>query len=170
MKIDPPGLPANNLGERTGGEDETCRIESSTMKPMRLDGTAMQKILVVDDERNLRMLYKMELELDGYEVITAADGDAGLRLFNSESPDLVVLDIRMPGMDGLDVMARMLCRNPRIPIVLNSGYSSHKDSFMSWAADAYVVKSSDTRELRAKIRESLDARAQVTRSVTASAA
>jgi len=123
----------------------------------------MSKILVVEDEKNLRLLYRMDLEREGHVVVTAAHGAEGLRLFESESPDLVVLDIRMPGMDGLDAMGRMLGRNPWIPVVLNSGYSSHMDSFMSWAADAYVVKSSDTGELRAKIREILDARAQLTR-------
>jgi DNA-binding response OmpR family regulator len=132
----------------------------------RTDGTTMQRILVVDDERNLLLLYKMELEREGYDVIIAANGADGLRLFTSEVPDLVVLDIRMPGMDGLDVMARMLALNPRIPVILNSGYSSHMGSFMSWAADAYLVKSSDTGELRAKIREILAARARAMRPVS----
>ena len=124
--------------------------------PKRKDVMAMSKILVVEDEQNLRLLYSMDLERDGHVVVTAAHGAEGLRLFDSERPDLVVLDIRMPGMDGLDAMGRMLGRAPRIPIVLNSGYSSYKDTFLSWAADAYVIKSSDTSELRATIRELLD--------------
>ena len=118
----------------------------------------MSKILVVEDEKHLRLLYRMDLEREGHVVVTAAHGAEGLRLFTSELPDLVVLDIRMPGMDGLDAMGRMLGRNPTIPIVLNSGYSSYKDTFLSWAADAYVIKSSDTGELRAKIRELLERR------------
>jgi DNA-binding response OmpR family regulator len=81
-------------------------------------------------------------------------------MFESESPDLVVLDIRMPGVDGLDALGRILARNPRTPVVLNSGYSSYKDSFLSWSADAYVIKSSDTYELRTKIRELLDRRCE----------
>lgn len=118
----------------------------------------MSKILVVEDERSLRLLYTMDLERDGHVVVAAADGAEGLRLFDSETPDLVVLDIRLPGMDGLDAMGRMLDHNPRIPIVLNTGCSSFKDNFLSWVADSYVIKSSDTGELRAKIRELLDRR------------
>jgi DNA-binding response OmpR family regulator len=116
------------------------------------------KILVVEDEKSLRMLYKQDLEHDGYTVITAEDALAGLRALETEAPDLVVLDIRMPGVDGLDCMGRMLGHNPRVPIVLNTAYSSYEDNFLSWAADAYVIKSSDTGELRAKIREVLEAR------------
>ena len=113
------------------------------------------KILVVEDEKSLRALYKQDLEHDGYAVVTAEDALSGLRALEAEAPDLVVLDIRMPGIDGLDCMGRMLGRNPRVSIVLNTAYSSYEDNFLSWAADAYVIKSSDTGELRAKIREVL---------------
>ena len=118
----------------------------------------MPKILVVEDDKSLRLFYEMDLEQAGYQVVTAGNAVEGLEAFATESPDLVVLDIRMPGMDGLDAMARMLDQKPWIPIVLNSAYSSYKDSFLSWGADAYVIKSSDTRELRAKIRQVLEAR------------
>ncbi len=121
----------------------------------------MAKILVVEDEKSLRLLYRQDLEQDGHMVVTAGTAAEGLRALEFESPDLVVLDIRMPGVDGLDCMGRMLDRKPRIPIVLNTAYSSYKDNFLSWAADAYVIKSSDTGELRAKIRELLEARHQV---------
>ena len=118
----------------------------------------MSKILVVEDEKSLRLFYKEDLEQNGYEVQTVGSAAEGLRVFEADWPDLVVLDIRLPGMDGLDAMGRMLNKNPRVPIVLNTGYSSYKDNFLSWAADAYVIKSSNTEELRAKIRELLDAR------------
>ena len=114
----------------------------------------MSKILVVEDEKSLRLFYKEDLEQNGYEVQTVGSAAEGLRVFEADWPDLVVLDIRLPGMDGLDAMGRMLNKNPRVPIVLNTGYSSYKDNFLSWAADAYVIKSSNTEELRAKIRES----------------
>jgi len=118
----------------------------------------MSKILVVEDEKSLRLLYKKDLEQDGHSVVTAATAGEGLKALETEAPDLVVLDIRMPGMDGLDCMGRILDRNPRIPVVLNTAYSSYKENFLSWAADAYVIKSSDTGELRAKVREVLGAR------------
>ena len=118
----------------------------------------MWKILVVEDEKSLRLLYKNDLEQDGHRVVTAGNAAEGLEALEVESPDLVILDIRMPGMDGLDAMGRVLDRKPRIPVVLNTAYSSYRDNFLSWPADAYVIKSSDTEELRAKVREILKAR------------
>ena len=118
----------------------------------------MPKILVVEDEKNLRLLYKHDLEQEGYEVITAGTAVEGLEALETGSPDLVVLDIRMPGMDGLEAMGRILEKHPKIPVVLNSAYSSYKDNFLSWAADAYIIKSADTSELRGKVRELLLAR------------
>ena len=118
----------------------------------------MSKILVVEDEKSLRALYKQDLEQEGYDVVVAGNAVEGIQALDTESPDLVVLDIRMPGMDGLDCMGRMLDRHPKIPIVLNTAFSSYKDNFLSWAADAYVIKSSDTGELRKKIRELLATR------------
>ena len=119
----------------------------------------MTKVLVVDDEKNLRTLYECELGEAGYDVVVASDGTEALRMVESEKPDLVVLDIRMPGPDGLETMGRMLSRDNRLPVILNSAYSSYKESFLSWSADAYVVKSSDLSELKTKIREVLEARA-----------
>jgi DNA-binding response OmpR family regulator len=117
----------------------------------------MSKILVIEDEKNLRVLYQQDLARDGFEVVTAANAADGLAMVETEKPDLVVMDIRLPGMDGLEAMSRLLDKHPRIPVVLNSAYSSYKDSFMSWSADAYVVKSADTGELRTRVRELLAA-------------
>jgi DNA-binding response OmpR family regulator len=121
----------------------------------------MPKILVIEDEKNLRVLYQQDFESDGFEVVTAANAVDGLSVVAAERPDLVVMDIRLPGMDGLEAMSRLLDKHPRIPIVLNSAYSSYKDSFMSWSADAYVVKSADTGELRARVRELLASRTEL---------
>lgn len=113
----------------------------------------MKTILVVDDERNLRLLYEKELKEEGYDVVLAADAKEALAWLRSARPDLIILDIRMPGMDGLEALGRILSRDNTIPIILNSAYSSYRDSFMSWSADAYLTKSSDTTELKAKVRE-----------------
>ena len=121
----------------------------------------MPKILVIEDEKNLRVLYQQDFESDGFEVVTAANAADGLSMVEAEKPDLVVMDIRLPGMDGLEAMSRVLDKHPRIPVVLNSAYSSYKDSFMSWSADAYVVKSADTGELRARVRELLASRTEL---------
>jgi DNA-binding response OmpR family regulator len=67
--------------------------------------------------------------------------------FVARRPDLLILDIRMPGMDGLEVLTKVLAEDRRIPVILSSAYSTYKDSFLSWSADAYVLKSSDLTEL-----------------------
>ena len=117
-------------------------------------------ILVVDDERNIRLLYEKELREEGYDVVLAADAREALGVIEKRKMDLVVLDIKMPGMDGIEALGQILAKNSAIPVILNSAYSSYKDSFLSWSADAYVIKSSDLTELKAKIRSLLDARSE----------
>ena len=116
----------------------------------------MKKILIVDDEENLRELYKQELLDEGYSVILAANGKEALKRIEEESPDLVVLDIRMPEMNGIETLGKMVGKFKKIPIILNTAYSSYKEDFRSWAAEAYVVKSSDLSELKEKIKEVLN--------------
>jgi DNA-binding response OmpR family regulator len=117
-----------------------------------------QTILVVDDEPNIRLLYETELREEGYDVLLAADAREALKTIEQVRPDLVVLDIKMPGMDGIEALGHILARDSAIPVILNSAYDSYKDSFLSWSADAYVIKSSDLTELKAKIRSILKAR------------
>ena len=114
------------------------------------------KILVVDDEENLRFLYERELMDEGYEIILARDGRECLDMVTQHSPDLIILDIRMPRMDGLEAIGKIIEINKDIPIIINSAYSTYKDDFMSWAADAYVVKSYDLDSLKSTIREVLE--------------
>ena len=111
-----------------------------------------RKILVVDDEPNLCRLYKQALAEDGYEVRTASNARQALEDVETFAPDLVVMDIRMPGMDGIEAMGRILNRKQDMPVVLNSAYCSYKDNFCTWPASAYVVKSSDLSELKTTIR------------------
>ena len=65
------------------------------------------------------------------------------------------MDINMPKMDGIEAMGRILSNNKNVPVIINTAYSNYKDSFMSWAADAYIVKSSDLSEIKSKIKEVL---------------
>jgi DNA-binding response OmpR family regulator len=120
----------------------------------------MTRILIIDDDRSTLLLYEMMLREEGFEVATAASGPEGLQLMKSERPDLVVLDVSMPGMDGLEVLARILAIDRKVPIVLNSGYSFYRKNFLSWSADAYVVKSSDPSELKDTIFEVLSRAAE----------
>jgi len=115
----------------------------------------MVKILCVDDDSSLLLLYQEELSEKGYEVIVARNGKEALEKYDRESPDLVVLDIRMPIMDGLETLNALLGRNRQLPVILNTAYSTYRDNFMTWGAEAYVLKSSDLTELKEKIREAL---------------
>ncbi len=74
---------------------------------------------------------------------------------NSGKPDLIVLDIVMPVMDGMEALGRIVGKDRKIPIILNTSYPEYRQDFMSWAADAYVMKSADLGELKAKISELL---------------
>ena len=113
----------------------------------------MKTILVVDDDEAIRTLLQEELEDDGYKVLIATNARDALKIVAAEALDLVVLDIRMPGMDGLEALPRILGIKEGLPVIMNTAYSQYQDSFMSWAADAYVVKSSDLTELKEKIKE-----------------
>jgi len=113
------------------------------------------RILIVDDEVNQGLLYEQELVDEGYDVDVANSGQDALEMAKKNEYNLVVLDIGMPDMDGLETLGRMLGMDNRLPVILNTAYPSYKDNFMSWAADAYVIKSSDLTELKAKIKESI---------------
>jgi two-component system, response regulator, stage 0 sporulation protein F len=113
----------------------------------------MKTILVVDDDDAIRTLLQDELLDEGYNVLTASNARDALRMVQEEALDLVILDIRMPGMNGLEALPRILGLKEGLPVILNSAYTQYQESFMSWAADAYVVKSSDLSELKAKIKE-----------------
>jgi CheY-like chemotaxis protein len=116
----------------------------------------METLLVVDDEAHQRMLYQEELSDEGYQIVLARNGMEALEKVLEAAPDLIVLDIRMPVMDGLEALGKIIGKERDIPIIIHSAYSSYKDDFMSWAADDFVVKSADLTELKRKIRGLLD--------------
>lgn len=118
----------------------------------------MAKLLVVDDDKNLRLLYEQELADDGHEISLAGSGPEALDYLKKEKPDLIILDISMPGMDGIEALGKILAKDKSMPVILNTAYSTYKDNFMTWSADAYVVKSGDLTELKAKIKEVLKSR------------
>lgn len=115
----------------------------------------MTHLLVVDDDEDLATLYKEELTDDGYEVTLARSGKAALQSVDDKRPDLVVLDISMPDIDGIEALGKILGKDKTIPVILNTAYGIYKDNFMTWFADAYVVKSGDLAELKERIKEVL---------------
>jgi len=121
---------------------------------------AGEKILIIEDDENQRLLYKEELEEQGYRVIEAANAEEGLRLVEEENPDLVILDIWMPDMNGLEALTRIYEMNPNLPVIINTAYSAYQDRFTSWLAEAYVVKSADISELLDAVKRSLESRSK----------
>jgi CheY-like chemotaxis protein len=115
----------------------------------------MARILIVDDDENICALYEEDLKEEQYEVATASNGKESIEKLKTFAPDLIIMDIRMPEMDGIEALGKIIAMRKNIPIILNSAYSSYKDDFRSWGADAYVVKSSDTTALKEKIKEIL---------------
>lgn len=115
----------------------------------------MATILVVEDEPHQRELYRMELEDEGHRVVTAADGREALRQVGRCHPDLVVLDLRLPVMDGLESLERMVWLNPRLPVIIYSAYERFKDRRLTGLAVAYLMKSSNLEVLKEEIERVL---------------
>ena len=115
----------------------------------------MKKILVVDDEENIRELYRDELTEEGYTVELAANGLEALSKLETFRPDLVTLDVKMPGIDGIEVLRRIREKNASIPVILLTAFGEFRQDFNTWASDAYVVKSHDTTELKKTVRRLL---------------
>ena len=115
----------------------------------------MKKILVVDDEENIRKLYKEEFEELGYEVKAVSDGAQALAEMEKEKFDLVTLDMRMPGMEGIETLRKMKEKDKSLPVIISTAYEQYKQDFGSWCSDAYVVKSADMSILRETIKKIL---------------
>ncbi len=113
----------------------------------------MKKILVVDDEPTLVAALRYNLEREGYRVVDCGDGEAALALARSERPDLVVLDIMLPGLDGLEV-CRRLRRESSVPILMLTAKGEEADRVvgLELGADDYVTKPFSMRELVARVR------------------
>ena len=121
-------------------------------------------VYVVDDDVGVRKALSFLLVSAGLNVRLYESAKAFLEEVVDPGRCCIVTDVRMPGIDGLETMARMLSRDNRLPIILNSAYSAYRESFLSWSADAYVIKSSDLTELKAKIRQVLADRAETEKS------
>ncbi len=109
------------------------------------------KILIVDDEEIHLLLTKLELKDECWEVITASNGQDGIELFENENPDLAIVDVKMPGMDGITLLKKMKERSPEIPVAIFTGYDK-KALTLPDEADAFVVKSTSYKELKEFVR------------------
>ena len=105
-------------------------------------------VVMIDDEEDLCHIVELTLAQYGYAVEKAHDGEAGLELIRARRPGLVILDIKMPDVGGLEVLNQIKKQNKEIPVILLSAYPTYKQDFTTWAAEDYVVKSSDLTELK----------------------
>ena len=115
----------------------------------------MKKILLIDDDESIHFLYREELEEEGYKVHSALTGKDALQKLKIVSPDLVILDINMPGMNGIEVLRRIKEISPKTPVILSSEYSEYKQDIGARASDDYIVKSADLDDLKAAVHQHL---------------
>ena len=122
--------------------------------PSEREGTssAVAKVLIVDDEPNIREVVGLYLRRDGHEVVSAADGEEALELFRSAAPDLVVLDLMLPKLSGLEVCRRMQAER-RVPLIMLTARGDEEERIVGLGigADDYVVKPFSPRELAARV-------------------
>ena len=125
-----------------------------------------QKILVADDEASIRRILEARLSMIGYEIITAADGEEAIAAFNKHNPDLIVLDVMMPKVDGYGV-TREIRRTSDVPIIILTalGDVSERITGLELGADDYVIKPFSPKELEARVKAVL--RRTGTKEVTA---
>lgn len=116
----------------------------------------MKKILVVDDERPISDIIKFNLEKEGYEIYTAFDGEEALEQFDETKPDIVLLDLMLPKMDGLEV-CRQIRKTSDVPIIMLTAKDSEIDKVLGLelGADDYVTKPFSNRELVARVKANL---------------
>ena len=113
----------------------------------------MSKILVVDDEKNIVELIRLYMEKEGFETICAYSGDEAISKFKSENPDLIVLDLMLPGIDGWQV-CREIRKQSRVPIIMLTAKSETFDKVLGLelGADDYITKPFESKELLARVK------------------
>ena len=118
----------------------------------------MQKILVLEDQRAIAELIKLQLEKGGFEVVTAFDGVEGLAMLEKMSPDLIILDVLMPRIDGFQFFKEIKEKEGTkdIPILVMTIRGAMKDSFESMGVDSFITKPFEPDELLLKVRKVLD--------------
>ena len=114
---------------------------------------ASERILLIEDDPSIVAGLELNLSLEGYEVVSAADGERGLRLAEEASPDLVLLDIMLPGMNGLEVLRQLRRRDAELPVLILTARGEEPDKVLGLqvGADDYISKPFSLSELRARV-------------------
>lgn len=118
---------------------------------------ASERVLLIEDDPSIVAGLQLNLSLEGYEVMTAGDGESGLRLAREESPDVVLLDLMLPGMNGLEVLRRLRQRDADLPVLILTALGEEPDKVLGLqlGADDYISKPFGLSELRARLNASL---------------
>ena len=140
-------------------EDSIGQGHRALWRGLRMPAMPDATVLVVDDDPVIQKLLQVNFEMEGYSVITAGDGEEGLRRAQAERPDIVLLDIMMPKMNGLEVAAALKADDETagIPVILLSAKAQSSDvqAGMEAGADDYITKPFDPLELLDRVRELL---------------
>lgn len=114
----------------------------------------MSKILVVDDEKNITTVLKAYLEREKHNVLTAHDGQTALQLAHSEKPDLIILDLMLPGLSGEEIMQQLRREGSRVPVIMLTAKSAMDEKVYGLAigADDYIVKPFSSQEVVARVK------------------
>jgi len=117
----------------------------------------MKKVLIVEDEELLCKVYSVSLTENGYEVLTASDGNTALKYVKEQKPDIIVLDIKLPEMSGLKLLEEIRKFDAKVPIIMATAYDSFKSDYEMWASQVsdYIVKPVKLEELSEKIKKIL---------------
>jgi len=117
----------------------------------------MNKILIVDDDPNILFLFAEILKMDGYNVVTASTGTKALQLVIHDHFNLLILDIKMPGIHGLEILRRLREKGNKIPIIICSAFEGMKDDFVikSYEIADYLVKPVDLKVLCNTVKKTL---------------
>ncbi len=113
-------------------------------------------ILVIDDDKNIRELLTLEFTDLGYAVQTAENGFNGIQMLKENTVHLIILDIKMPGMDGIEALEKIMSISRDMPVIIHSAYSHYKENYLTWSALAYVVKSGNLDELKSTVTNLLN--------------
>jgi CheY-like chemotaxis protein len=151
-------MPRRPKHEPRGRGRPPDREPVQTMSPL-MPKSEKKKILVVDDEKNIRILFQDELEEAGYEVALAESGREALEKVGQDGMDLIVLDIRMADMTGIEVLQALREKDIHVPVIMCTAVRGLQDDFTIWDAEvfAYLTKPVDLDELKAKVAEALGA-------------
>jgi two-component system alkaline phosphatase synthesis response regulator PhoP len=118
---------------------------------------ARERVLLIEDDPSIVAGLELNLQLEGYEVLTAADGERGYELATEKAPDLILLDIMLPGVNGLEVLRRLRAINADVPVLILTARGDEADKVLglTLGADDYISKPFNLAELRARINASL---------------